>query len=84
MNIAVQRDGISLATKPVMTKPGDFITFRAEMDCIISLSACPQDIVKIQSGLENKPKDVEYTILEQSFDEFKVKETWVPIYDNKN
>ena len=37
-----------LATRPTVTNPGDFITLRAEMDCIVALSACPQDIVKIQ------------------------------------
>ena len=39
MNIAVLEDGISLATRPVETKPGDFITFRAVLDCFIPLSS---------------------------------------------
>ena len=47
MNIAVENDGRTLATKPAVSKPGDYITLRAEMDCIVALSACPQDIVKI-------------------------------------
>ena len=57
MNIAVLNYGISLKTRPVETKAGDYTTFRAEMDCIVSLSSCPQDIVKIQSDVDNKPKD---------------------------
>ena len=40
------------------TKPGDNIIFRAEMDVIIAISACPQDIVKICGG-ENTPVKAE-------------------------
>ena len=80
MNIAVLEDGISLATRAVETKPGDFITFRAEMDCVIALSSCPQDIVRIQSDIENKPKDVAYEVLEQEFNDVGIKSTWVPNY----
>ena len=80
MNIAVLEDGISLATRAVETKPGDFITFRAEMDCVIALSSCPQDIVRIQSDIENKPKDVAYEVLEQEFNDLGIKSTWVPNY----
>lgn len=80
MNIAVLEDGISLATRPVETKPGDFITFRAEMDCVIALSSCPQDIVRIQSDVENKSKDVAYEVLEQEFNDVGIKSTWVPNY----
>jgi len=29
------------------TRPGDSVTLRAEMDCIVVLSACPQDLVTI-------------------------------------
>ena len=80
MNIAVLEDGISLATRAVETKPGDFITLRAEMDCVIALSSCPQDIVRIQSDIENKPKDVAYEVLEQDFNDVGIKSTWVPNY----
>lgn len=80
MNIAVLEDGISLATRAVETKPGDFITLRAEMDCVIALSSCPQDIVRIQSDIENKPKDVAYEVLEQEFNDVGIKSTWVPNY----
>jgi uncharacterized protein YcgI (DUF1989 family) len=80
MNIAVLEDGISLATRPVETKPGNFITFRAEMDCVIALSSCPQDIVRIQSDIENKPKDVAYEVLEKEFNDVGIKSTWVPNY----
>ena len=31
--------------RPALTKPGDSVTLRAEVDAIVVLSACPQDIV---------------------------------------
>jgi uncharacterized protein len=40
------------------TKPGDNIVFRAEMDAVIAISACPQDIVRI-CGDKNTPVKVE-------------------------
>ena len=33
-----------------MSKAGDAATFRALMECIVVLSACPQDIVGFQPG----------------------------------
>ena len=29
------------------SKPGDYILLKAEMDCIVAFSACPQDILPI-------------------------------------
>jgi uncharacterized protein len=46
MNIPVSDDG-ALGWEPAPTRPGDSITFRAVMDCIVVVSACPQDIVPI-------------------------------------
>lgn len=43
------------------TKPGDNIVFRAEMDAIIAISACPQDIVRI-CGDKNTPVMIEVAI----------------------
>lgn len=40
------------------TKPGDNIVFRAEMDVVIAISACPQDITRI-CGDKNTPVKVE-------------------------
>ena len=48
MNIPVS-DGGSLGWEPAPTQAGDSITFRAVMDCIVVVSACPQDIVPINS-----------------------------------
>ena len=46
MNIPVTDDG-ALGWEPAPTGAGDSITFRAAMDCIVVVSACPQDIVPI-------------------------------------
>jgi uncharacterized protein len=46
MNIPVAEDG-SLGWEPAVTAAGDSITLRAEMDTIVVVSACPQDIVPI-------------------------------------
>ena len=54
MNIPVREDG-SLAWEPALTKPGDSVTFRAELDCLVVVSACPQDIVAIN---DKKPTSV--------------------------
>ncbi len=35
---------------PSPSRPGDAITFRAEMDCVLVVSACPQDLVAINTG----------------------------------
>ena len=78
MNIAVESDGRTLATKPAVSKPGDFITLRAEMDCIVALSACPQDIVKIQGAADNVPKPFHYVVLDSGFPDLPVQKPWVP------
>ena len=48
MNIPVGENG-SIGWQPALTKPGDSVTMRALMDCIIVLSACPQDILVINN-----------------------------------
>jgi len=78
MNIAVERDGRTLSTRPAVSKPGDFITLRADMDCIVALSACPQDIVPIQGAQDNVPKPFHYSILDSGFPDLPVTKPWVP------
>jgi uncharacterized protein YcgI (DUF1989 family) len=46
MDIPVGDDG-SLGWPPGRSEPGDSITFRAELDCYIVLTACAQDILPI-------------------------------------
>ena len=48
MNIPV-REGGELGWEPAPTQAGDSVTLRAEMDCFVVVSACPQDIVAINA-----------------------------------
>jgi len=49
MNIPVLEDG-ALGWEPALTKPGDYVQLRAERDCYIVVSACPQDLITINGG----------------------------------
>ena len=49
MNIPVSAEG-ELGWEPAPTKAGESATLRAEMDCVVVVSACPQDIVPINGG----------------------------------
>lgn len=48
MKIPVASDA-TLSWEPAATAAGDSVTFRAELDCIVCVSACPQDIVPINN-----------------------------------
>jgi uncharacterized protein len=50
MNIPWQMDG-SVEFANCLCKPGDYTVFRAEMDCVVAFSACPQDILPINNGI---------------------------------
>ena len=39
-----------LEYKPCVSKPGQYISFRAEMNCIVVFSACPQDMLGVSKG----------------------------------
>ena len=47
--------------EPPEAKAGDRVTFRAEHDCIIALSACPQDLVPV-NGHGCTPTSVAYCV----------------------
>lgn len=49
MNIPVEKGG-ALGWEPAPTSPGDGVVLRAVLDCIVVLSACPQDLVPINGG----------------------------------
>ena len=63
MNVPVEGDG-TVERLPPASQPGDRIALRAEMDLVLVLSACPQDITVI-NGLARTPKDVAVQILDQ-------------------
>ena len=44
-----------------VSKRGDFVLFKALMDVVLCFSACPQDIVQINSG---RPKNAHYQIID--------------------
>jgi hypothetical protein len=49
MDVRPEPDG-TLVSHPASSQPGDFIAFRAELDCLVVLSSCPMDIVPISAG----------------------------------
>jgi len=61
MNIPWTPSG-GLSFEPPTTKPGDYVVLRAELDCIVAMSACPQDILPI-NGRAGKPTEAHFEIL---------------------
>ena len=61
MNIPVAPDG-SVSFEPPVSKPGDYLTLRAEMDCIVVFSACPQDMVPI-NGVDCLPTEAHFQVI---------------------
>jgi uncharacterized protein len=60
MNIRVEPEG-GLGWEPAPTKAGDSVTLRAERDCLVVVSACPQDIVPIN---EKNPTPIAIELLD--------------------
>lgn len=60
MNVGIAPDGSIIRRSP-SSQPGDKIVFRAEMDLIVVLSACPQDITPINSE-ERTPRNLHLRI----------------------
>ncbi|QDL92633.1 urea carboxylase-associated family protein [Paroceanicella profunda] len=57
MQVPLESDG-RVRREPPASRPGDSVRLRAEMDLILVLSACPQDVTPI-NGAECRPRDVE-------------------------
>ena len=47
MNVPVSVNGSTLTYFPAIAAPGDYLELRAEMDCVVAFSACPQDMIPI-------------------------------------
>jgi uncharacterized protein YcgI (DUF1989 family) len=58
-------DNCDLEDRPSEAKPGDFVKLRAEMDCVLVFSCCPQDLIPI-NGPDCIPKDIEVKIQQGS------------------
>ena len=61
MNVPVAPDG-SFKILPPLSRAGDHVTFRAELDSVVALSACPVDMLPL-NGPDCRPQDVAYEIL---------------------
>ncbi len=61
MNIPVGPDGKITWGEP-LSKPGDHVTLRAVLDCIVVMSTCPQDMIPI-NGAACTPTEVHYRLL---------------------
>lgn len=62
MNIPVDgADNNSISWEPSPAGPGEYIVLRAEMDCVVAFSSCPQDIVPI-NGPDCEIRDTHFEI----------------------
>jgi len=55
-------DGLTIDWRPPVSRPGDYVVLRAELDCIVALSACPQDLVPI-NGVGLTPTEAHFQLL---------------------
>jgi uncharacterized protein len=62
MNIPVL-DGNRVEARPPVSTPGSYVTLRAEMDCVIAFSACPQDMIPI-NGPAMRPTEAHVEVLD--------------------
>lgn len=60
MNIPVG-ESMTVSFEPPLSKPGQYVDLRAEMDCVIAFSACPQDVVPI-NGADCIPTEFHFEI----------------------
>ncbi len=61
MNIPWDLQG-GLSFDPPDNKPGDYVVLRAVMDCVVAMSACPQDILPI-NGVANQPTEAHFEVI---------------------
>jgi uncharacterized protein YcgI (DUF1989 family) len=52
----------ALSWEEPVSRPGSYVTFRAEMDAVIAFSACPQDILPINGRLR-QPTEAHFHIV---------------------
>ncbi len=61
MNIPVV-DGNRVEVRPPVSTPGSHVSLRAEMDCVVAFSACPQDMLPV-NGLAMQPTHAHFDIV---------------------
>src|SRR2546423_527052 len=62
MNIPVL-DGNRVEPRPPVSTPGSHVILRAEMDCVVAFSACPQDMIPI-NGTAMRPTEAHVEVLD--------------------
>lgn len=60
MNIPVI-GGTSIEMRPPVSTPGSHVTLRAEMDCVVAFSACPQDLTPVNAM---RPTEAHFEVVE--------------------
>ena len=60
MNIPWSLDG-TLAFEAPVSSPGDFVVLRAAINCVVAMSACPQDILPI-NGVAARPTEAHFEV----------------------
>ncbi|KAL8928540.1 MAG: hypothetical protein Q9208_001774 [Pyrenodesmia sp. 3 TL-2023] len=60
MNVPVQEEG-ALAFEEPVSQAGDYVVLKAEVDCLVVCSACPQDVTPV-NGYGQKPSDCHFEI----------------------
>ncbi|WP_435103347.1 DUF1989 domain-containing protein [Arhodomonas sp. AD133] len=60
MNIPVSTSG-SFGWLPPQARPRDLVTFRAEVDCMAVMSACPQDVTNV-NGADAVPSELVFWV----------------------
>lgn len=66
MNTPVSEDG-SIGRKAPISRPRDEVRLLCEMDLVVVISACPQDITTI-NGLSRTPRDAHYEVVQAKID----------------
>ena len=64
MNIPWNDSG-DLRFEPPLAHPGDHVVLRARMDCIVAMSACPQDMVPV-NGVSGQPTEAHFEIIPEN------------------
>jgi uncharacterized protein YcgI (DUF1989 family) len=61
MNVDVDwNGGLGIELKEPISRPGSYVVFRAEVDCVVVMSACPNDITMVNG---KKCRDVLFEII---------------------
>ncbi len=55
-------DGLGIDWRPPVSRPGDYVVLRADLDCIVAMSACPQDLVPI-NGAGLSPTEAHFQVI---------------------